>query len=355
MKSVQAVEGKNKMFEELYPVLYAAESPITAGYVRQSIIASVYADSLVLGGLRGKKILDLGCGFGTTTMEISKFCPGSITAIDNSTAMIELMKVVMLDDCNIDEWLQKKGADKILGDLYKGTLDYLNQRRADYRQGIFVRGGGSLNTLTSSVLDISNFILKIGRFDVAIANNMLHWPVKQLIESSSVDTETALNKVISRIEQTLLPGGILIITEPKDFITFDDDRSREIDSEKNTSTNHPVFKRFHATLNRILEDCYGIKRAVPSSTGLFKVSKLRDCFESQGFEYIQMSQRENSDYSDPIIWCQVRAQMWLGEVTLSFEEKNKIIQETVGEVRKTITGKEDPIRTQDFYICLRKK
>lgn len=351
MKSVRAAEDKNKIFEELYPVLYAAESPITAGYVRQSMIASVYADSLVLGGLRGKKILDLGCGFGTTTMEISRFCPSSITAVDNSTAMIELMEVVMLMDCNIDDWLKEKGADKILGDLYKGTLDYLNQRRADYRQGIFVRGGGSLNILSASVLDISS----IGRFDVAIANNMLHWPVKQLIESGSVDTETALKKVVSGIRQTLLPGGIFIITEPKDFIMFDEDSSREIDSEKNTSTNHPTFKRFHAVLNRILQDRYGIKRSVPSSTGLFKVSKLENCFESQGFECLRMSQRENSDYSDPIIWCQVRAQMWLGGVALSFEEKNKIIQEVVREVRKTITGKENPIRTQDFYICLRKK
>lgn len=111
---IHAYDPKGDLFEGLFPVLYAVEGWVRGSYFRQSQNSALLAE-VASGGLRRKDVLDIGCGYGTTTLAISSFFPASITAIDNSKAMTEMMKFLLLENGDVEEWLVQRGAREILG------------------------------------------------------------------------------------------------------------------------------------------------------------------------------------------------------------------------------------------------
>ena len=129
-------ERPDVVFDDLYPILYAAETPVGGAYVRMSDYAASFADAY--GGIKDKVVLDIGCGYGTTTMAIAAFNPKKIVAVDSSPQMIELLKQLLLSDDDIESWLYEKGAKDILGKFLECTVRHFEWMRAAFRDGLFV-------------------------------------------------------------------------------------------------------------------------------------------------------------------------------------------------------------------------
>ena len=91
---IHAHDPKGDLFEGLFPVLYSVEGWVRGSYSRQSQTSALLAE-VASGGLRNKDVLDMGCGYGTTTFAVSSFFPASITAVDNSSAMTEIMTFLL--------------------------------------------------------------------------------------------------------------------------------------------------------------------------------------------------------------------------------------------------------------------
>ncbi len=363
-EATQGVDPKAKVFADLYPVLYAAETPVSGAYVTTSWMSATIADVLC-GSLAGKDVLDVGCGYGTTSAIIANFKPKSITAVDNSAAMIELYRNVMLSDLALHNWLIEKDARSVLGDLYYPTLNHLLARRAQFQKSAFYRNGGKVNTLCCSSLGLSRD--KMGTFDVVIGNNFLHWPVNQRLAELRKDNASgsrseeqmlarAVNDALVPITYVLREGGVAVMMEPKDFMTDDVHPDHDAALEAGSMTAHPLFKKFHETFNRLLKERYGIDRKVPTNTGLFKNSKLQGYAEAAGLKLERLVHAENSFACDPVKAFYVRLPMVLGALNIPFEEKLKLGQQTMVEFEKLVTADEAdlPLQTQYFYICLRR-
>ena len=101
---IQGQDPKGNVFSDLYPLLYAAETPISGAYAASSMVGATIADALVHGGLRDCRVLDVGCGYGTTTAALANFAPGNIVAIDNSGGMIQFFRDIINPD--VDLWLK---------------------------------------------------------------------------------------------------------------------------------------------------------------------------------------------------------------------------------------------------------
>lgn len=357
-RTIQGADPRGNVFADLQPVLYAAESPVSGSYVQQSRTTATYADAFC--ALRGAHVLDLGCGYGTTTAALAEFAPARITAADNSAAMTELMRVVMMGDEDLDLWLRAKGAPAVLGDLYPATLAHLVRRRRDFQCGTFMRNGGQLRIETLSVLDISPE--RLGVFDVAVLNNVAHWPVnlqrtalqKEYPDASYEEiTRMAFGRELAAIRSVLRTGGYAVLMEPKDFIMFDSEPRREADTEAHAMPANPVFIGFNTIFNRLLKERFGIERAVPKTSPLFSFSKLALWCAEAGFKLRAFSHIENYLDVDPIMWCYVRMPLWLGNVNISFEEKIALGKEVVRLAREEFPReRQEPICNQFFYIAL---
>ncbi len=363
-EATQGVDPKAKVFADLYPVLYAAETPISGAYVTTSWMSATIADVLS-GGLAGKDVLDVGCGYGTTSAIIANFKPKRIMAVDNSEAMIELYRNVMLSDLALHNWLIEKNARPVLQDLYYPTLYHLLARRAQFQNGAFYKNGGKAEALCCSSLSLSRD--SVGTFDVVIGNNFLHWPVNQRLAELRKDNASsnrseeqmlsrAVNDALLPIADVLRDGGVAVMMEPKDFMTDDLYPDHEAALEAGSMTAHPLFKKFHETFNRLLKEGYGIDRKVPTNTGLFKNSKLQGYAEVAGLKLERLVHAENSFTCDPVKAFYVRLPMVLGGLNIPFDDKLKLGQQTMIEFDKLVTAedKELPLQTQYFYICLRR-
>ncbi|MGC4030995.1 MAG: class I SAM-dependent methyltransferase [Tepidisphaeraceae bacterium] len=107
-----------------------------------------------LGDLRGKRVLDLGCGAGEAAV-----------------------------------WLAKQGADVVASDLSPQFLD-LVERLAKHHN----------TTLTTHLADADTVSLEPASFDIVYAGNLLH----------HVDLEKALDQ----IQMLLKPGGTVVTWDP---------------------------------------------------------------------------------------------------------------------------------------------
>lgn len=362
-KQIQGQDPKAKVFSDLYPILYSAETPVSASYVLSSWISAVHADVLS-GGLRGKSVLDLGCGYGTTTAALANFNPRRIVAVDSSQAMIDLFQLVMANDADIEARVRSEDAREVLGDLCEKTVQHLKQRRAEFQNGIFWRDGGELVLKTMSSLELSPE--KIGGYaDVVVGNNFLHWPVNQKkaeLKKTYPDwtdqqiTEMAIAVALAAIEGVMADGATAVFMEPQDFMTYDDQPDRERDCDQHTMVSHPLFVKFHTIFNRLLKENHGIDRAVPKTSRLFLSSRLADLAEKSGLKMVRLGHCENSFNCDPVDAFYVRLPLVLGSLNLAFDQKIQLAKMAMEEFRREATSAERalPLQAQYFFWCLRK-
>ncbi|MBI2020910.1 hypothetical protein HYS99_00160 [Candidatus Giovannonibacteria bacterium] len=197
--------------------------------------------------------------------------------------MIELLKTVLLSDIDIPKWVsQKKESKVVLGKYYDATVTRLLAIREAFQKGIFCRRGGNLIPIESDGLYADR--IGIGKVDLVIGSNYLHWPVNKLLSkiagtaSNSDALAQACFDALRPLSFLLRPKGIAVFMEGEDFVFFDDMPDEEKDFVGNVAVEHPVFLKFHTILNRILEEEYGIKRLMPVRSKLFPHSEIKTLF-----------------------------------------------------------------------------
>jgi SAM-dependent methyltransferase len=362
-KEIQGQDPKSSVFADLQPVLYAAETPVSGSYVASSLVTATLADAL--GGLRDKKVLDVGCGYGTTSAALANFFPGEIWAIDSSEKMVDLMKTVMFGDTDLNDWLRRRSADEVLGDLFDTALTHLIRRRTEFQDTAFCRSNRNLLSFVMSSMELLSSFR--GLFDAVVGNNFLHWPVNQRkaelkkthpVLSDAVITDLAVVDALRPIANVLKSGGVAVFMEPKDFITLDNDPGGEAHCEAHTMIAHPVFYKFNVVFNRLLKERYGIDRAIPKTAGLFPASRIPGWCELAGLKFVKMVHIEQSLLGDPLSAFYVRLPLWLGGLTkLSFDEKMALGKMTMAEMPGVLTAEDSakPIQAQNFFICVTKE
>jgi len=200
--SEQGYDPDATIFTDLYPLLYASESPISGSYSKTSELTTAYADAWS-GGLRGKSVLDVGCAYGTTTLALTRYAPANIVCIDPSKQMIELLRMLLRTDKNIASYLEVAGAHKVMSPQHLKALQKdLEARRQE------VAGGPYKGNVYPAAKDIHRYAAEGAiQSDVAVLNNVFHWPVKQnMSEGESLDT--AVNTTLKAIHRVLCVGGV---------------------------------------------------------------------------------------------------------------------------------------------------
>ena len=356
---VEQGQDARDIFETAYPALYAAETPVNGGFVRMATVAASLAHAY--HGLFQKRVMDIGCGYGTTAMAMANFSPREIVAVDRSKGMMELLQQVLFSDDNIGYWLGERQADKILGKFFAPTLRHLKWMRQAFQTGTFRRQGGILRRLLRDGLYLEQG--EAGEVDVILGNNYLHWPVQERRETIADEEAIEEDEILRRacrdallpLRSVLAPTGLVIMVEPEDFVTFDDDPVRERDIEKNAFVAHPVFIKFHEAFNRILKEECGIEREVPQRVHLFKTSQLPSLMKAGGFDLKRIDYVESVSPSNPVDECLVALPMLLGEIDLPFQVKLDMGKRVERALMETLTEEETqlPIREQISYLILK--
>jgi SAM-dependent methyltransferase len=356
--NVKAEQGWNPttVFADLYPILYAAETPISGAFIRQSERTATYADAIA--NLHGKRVLDLGCGYGLTTLALTAFSPKEIVMVDNSPGMIELMHQVLRSRVSIDLWLRSKGADEVLGEFYDRTLAHLKLMRTSFQEGLFTTSGGILTPINQDSLSLTTD--NIGAVDVIVGNNVLHWPVNQLRgQQQTDDIKSALHGALRPLASLLPLGGFAVFMEPSDFVMDDANTNRDTYIVEHSFISHPVFRAFHQVLNDRIEERYDeIKRAMPKRHPLFSTKQLPQLLEGSQFKLVPDGVRhvEWTFTCDPVAACFVRMPLLLGQVNLPFQEKIDLGRNVQRTLARTLTDVEvqTPLREQWFFIILQR-
>ncbi len=351
---IHAYDPKGDLFEGLFPAIYSVEGWVRGSYLRQSQNSALLAET-ASGGLRGKDVLDIGCGYGTSTFAISGFCPASITAIDNSRAMTEMMGFLLLEGGDVEEWLVQKGAKEVLGRRFERTVEYLKFFRRGFRQNSFWESL-KLRIMTSPLMSFSSDTL----FDVAVANNVLHWPINQLkkkLEEDGLKPETdgCIVKVLSKARSLLQTGGVLVVMEPRQVTALETDPSREEHFNKSGSNNNPVFVKLNSILNRILMERHSIKRDAPKDAKMFRVSEMPDLATQAGFDLERTVVVEEPSLVRSVDFYPIIVPINLATVDLPLVQKMKIIEEAEAELVDTLIEEEKNLLTQAqaFYFVFR--
>src|SRR3989344_4214013 len=97
----QGVDVQGDVFRGAGAMIWSA-LPGLGDYVPDSAFLAAAA-STALGGLRGKRVLDVGSRIGVNTLMISRACPKEIIAVDYSPEMAELMRTGLLTGENIQD------------------------------------------------------------------------------------------------------------------------------------------------------------------------------------------------------------------------------------------------------------
>lgn len=340
--------SRGDLFENLFPILYSVEGSISGTYLRQSRISALLAE-LMTGGLAGKDVLDLGCGYGTTTLALSGFEPGSITAIDNSRAMTEMMHLLFLEDGGIEEWLNSKGARSILGRRFDRTLKFLTLFRNGFRLTNFWKERKDrLEILCLSLFGDEE--IEIGPFDAAIANNMLHWPITQL-KGKLESVQECTVAVLKKVRKVLKSGQTFVFMEPKQLVRLEE--SREKGRFQLTATTHPVFTKLNQKLNQLLKEKYGIDREMPQNVDLFRTEEMADIARQSGFEVTAIKVIDEPTLVEPLEIFSVILPINLGTVDLPISEKVSLIAETAGRLEIPEDQRLMPLRDTSVYFVLR--
>jgi len=329
------VNPKDDVFKDLAAVVYAAEGLISGTYTHQSRFAATLAEAHC-GGLRGKRIIDMGCGYGTTTAEIARHCPAMILGVDASPQMIDLYREVFALDGDIRAWLRTKGAEA-LGPMHGMAASHLENLRRDFKSGAFSARGGRIQPLCRHLRALA---LR-PEWDAVVGNNFFHWPVNEE-KASCVEeglcqadaTDAAIGTSLTWLGQGLRKGGVAVLLEPLDFVSYDDDPSRQAFLEARNPIAHPIATAMQEAVNRILAAEHGVTRPVLRTSPIFRTSAMKGLFDRAGFDLIQTAFSEITVFCDPVDAFMVRMPMWLGSVDLPFETKIAIAARANDEVHE---------------------
>lgn len=358
-RDVQGRDPKHEVFKGLAAVVYAAEATISAGYIEQSRMLAMAAD-MAAGGLRGKFVLDVGSGYGTTTFALVRHAPARIVSVDSSEAHIELLNTITGGD-SIEEYLVKKGAPEVLGEFYEPTLRYFQRVRRDYATSLFRKIGSEIQTQVASTLDLPAHLQAEGA-DVAVGNNWLHWPVNQRRSAleKTLPADEAFTKAfadaVDPMYRALRKGGTFAILEPADFSYDDTDEKLTALLEGQGMTEHPVYILLQKEINDILKKEHGIDRPMPKTARLFPKSKMAGLFAQSGFMLETVTTFEGTFPCDPVAAFYVRTPMWLGGVNLPFDVKMRIAKRGVEITRATLSEEQlnHPVRGEyTIYVSRR--
>lgn len=363
LRTASADQGQNAqaIFTGLYPFLYASETPISGGYARQSEISAALADAYA--GLHGKRVLDIGCGYGTTTMAITPYSPAEIVAVDSAPGMIELLEQVLLSEVSIDRWMRSKGVERALEELYAPTVTHLQWMRRSFCASLFRLRAGILTPLLRDGLELSTE--EMGLFDVIIGNNYLHWPILQrrdhiMTARPDLAPEEALYQAqrdaLLPLASLLKPGGIAVLMVSKDFVVIDDDPERDTEIERTLFGKHPVYHALQEAVNRILKVEYRIERTITAMTPCFLASELPVMAQRAGFMLTSIHQMDWAYTCDPIDGYFVRLPLLLGGVDLLPPVKMDIVKRARQEVAKRLPDKavQTPMRVYWFFLILKR-
>lgn len=352
----QAVSGsdpKGEVFAALAALVYAAEKPVSGTYIDQSRVLAASIDAAVGGkGLYGSRVLDIGCGFGTTTEALCRYAPASVTAVDSSEAMVSLLYMVLIGEEPIESHLERYDAKEKLRSFYPGLLTSLREMRRGFRGNLFQRMGGTLLPAQGSCLKLANQAQE--PFDAIAANNMLHWPLKAAMEKE--EYADAFRSVFSQLSAGLTKSGICGAVEPKDFMDDDLDPKRNADLEAHETMSHPVRRAYEARLNQLLKERHGIERGMPRTTKLFQTSRLPALLEECGLKLESMRVFESVRMGDPFDSFAVRAPMSTGTIDLPIETKLDLGIEAARLARQDLEGQEyGPVYDHYFVWIMRKR
>ena len=351
-------QGAREVFESLYPILYASIAPISGAYDRQSEKCAALADAYA--GLSNKRVLDAGCGFGSTSLAISAYGAGEIVAVDRSKSMLDLLRQVLLSHNDLSIWLETKGAHSVLGEFYYPTVQYLRWMRATFQGSVFYQHG-TLHPLLYNILKLQD--LSLGRFEVIIGNNFIHWPVNERMnEIKQADPQLTEEQVLARachdalwpLASLLSPGGLAVFMDSKSFITLDNNWELDAKLEQKTITEHPVYKAFHKGLQRIFKQEFGIDYALPRKTELFRRTQLDALMELGGFRLKHFHHVDVTHAGDPLAFCTANFPLLLGNIPLEFDKKLAIGRRVQAELAARLPDgiSNTPIREQQFFLVL---
>lgn len=359
---IQGHDPKAEVFAGLASILYAAYEAVCGAYTDQSRICATIADTLV--GLRGKRVLDLGSGYGITTQAIARHDPRQIMAIEMSEQHCELFKTVLQRDTDIAAYLDHKGAREVLEDLYAPTVAHLNAMRHEFAGGVFSRNGGQLSIVNQSALLYAHLGL-MNMFDAVVGNNSLHWLINQSLSASEHEktgesrehaVRNAVRHALRSTEYLLRPGGVAVFLEVKDFIRVVEDADCDRDLEQATMASHPVFLKLHGLLNRLLKEKHDIDRPIPTTTGLLRTDELPAMFASAGLRYKTTVFVEGTLKGDAVDVFTLGIPMLVGGLKLPFEDKLALIKRVRRALPELVTAGERsmPVRAQYFVLVAEK-
>lgn len=359
--------GASNVFSDAYAILYSAEAPVSYAYKQQSEMTASVANEHTghSGGLQGLRVLDLGSGYGQTTLAVMAYCPEQIIAVDRAAGMVNMFEHVLLSQGNIDIWLRSKGADELLEDLYAKTAAHLRWMRATYEKSLFRKRGGQLMVLNEDIMTLDP--QTIGLFHCIIANNSLHWPIKErqkeiMQARRDVTDEDALAQaipeVLKRLASLLRPGGILVAMEPKAFISFDKEEDKDLENEltANTLTENSIYRKFHLTLQHLLKEKYDRDYEIPEKPSGYPMSKLDTLAKEGGFTMKRWWHRDVTFVGDALTTCFTLFPLTLGSIDLPFSVKVELGRQVRREIPAMLTDEDamTPIREQQFYLVFQR-
>jgi len=342
-------------------VLYLLLEAVGRPYRKQSDFCATQA-----GPLFNQRVLDMGCGFGTTTGAIVRQAPRSIVAVDNSLLQTSIYEQVLLREGSIGALLAELQTEEIVGrNSATRILQLLKEQRAELSGSIFRQHGGRIQVIPDSCLNLLPEVY--GYFDTVVGNNFIHWPIKALRDKlmvAGIQPEEAARlatiQALKTLSGVLRPGGTLALLEPMNFVSTGD---AEFDSTLTNATaplSHPVFIGMDEMTDTLLHT-RGLLLPPRSGTDtLFTLPKLCGIFAESGLE-LQRTQFQEQNYA-----CQGREEMVevafatlpmrMARIQLPFAEKLEIARlvRTQAERELPDSAFERPMRVVSFVFVGKK-
>lgn len=344
--------------EKMYPFYYAAYSHITGLYHQAALASATLADFMI--GLRGARVLDLGCGHGISTQAIVNFTPIDIMAIDQSEAMIDLFRHIFFNE-ELETPIESDFMCEAMSRYYGTLLDAIAFQKNVFTNSIFRRHNGCLKTAVLSGLKLDP--ARIGAFDAVIANHSFHWIVGDLLtakkgnQADKTDVDEAVREALLLISSILRHEGTMVFATMESFVEDDIDRKRNEDWHKNGVRSHPILARFETRLQELLaERCELDKKDAMPRPKLFSLSKMESISKTAGFSLEHVSCQESIGRGDALDAALTGGLMLLGSYKIPWEKQLRLVQQVYNELEPVISEQErrQPIRPQSTIFCLRK-
>lgn len=319
-------------FAEAATVLYMYLETL-AGTYRQCADRTVD----LAGSLFGKRVADVGCGFGTTTLSIAAGMPAEIIAVDKSETQTELFKSIFHGGGALLDVLNRMDTTAVIGEEgHQALLAHLTNMWTEYWASRYGARSPFPHVITADCLTLTADMFS-GELDVLIGTHLAHWPINQRrseLIAQGVDAEVAYQQAtretLSALARPLKKGGTLALFEPMNFVGMKD--KPELQQELTARTAalcHHVFRAMDEMINTILLREHSITRTLPTSANLFELTEMRRVFAECGLELHEPVDPRESRYHcktrlDMVETAFATLPMHIASVDLPFEEKLNI-------------------------------